>query len=119
VHGNAYKGVEKTEPRPSAIDGQNVLASWTHAFSGRSEISLQGYFDRTWRLDVPNTIDEELETYDIDFQHHFYAGRSHNIVWGAGYRLMDDETWNRTQFVGFLPRDRAMNLFSSFIQDEI
>lgn len=119
VQGNFYGGIEKTDPKSSSIDGQNVMGRWTHVFSEKSELSIQAYYDRTWRIDVPSTIDDQLETYDIDVQHNFIVGNNHNIIWGGGYRLMDDQTWNRTQYVGFLPADRTMHLLSGFIQDEI
>jgi len=119
MQGNFYGGGEQANSNPSAIDGQNLMGRWTHAFSEKSELTVQAYYDRTWRTDVPSTIDDRLETYDIDIQHNFRLGKKHNVIWGGGYRLMDDMTWNRTQFVGFLPADRTMNLLSSFIQDEI
>lgn len=119
IQGNFYGGIEPASPKSSSIDGQNVMGRWTHTFSEKSELSIQAYYDRTWRIDVPSSIDDQLQTYDIDIQHNFILAKRHNIVWGGGYRLMDDKTWNRTPYVGFLPANRTMNLFSSFIQDEI
>jgi iron complex outermembrane receptor protein len=119
LQGNFYGGVEHNTPKSSVVDGQNIMGRWTHTFSETSELIVQAYFDRTWRVDIPSTIDDQLQTYDIDIQHRFAAGKKHTLIWGAGYRLMDDDTWNRTQYVGFLPPNRIMNLFSSFIQDEI
>jgi len=78
---------------------------------------LQAYVDRTWRISVP--INDELYTYDLDLQNNFSLGKSHNIIWGAGYRYMDDRVQNNTQRVGFLPENRRMELFSSFVQDDI
>lgn len=117
LQGNFYGGKQHDSPNLLSIDGQNLMGKWSHTFSERSDIIIQAYADRTWRHDI--TIDDELETYDIDFQHHYVASKRHNLVWGMGYRFMDDETWNSTQFVGLLPTDRKMSLFSSFIQDEI
>ncbi|HEY3405740.1 MAG TPA: TonB-dependent receptor [Ohtaekwangia sp.] len=119
IQGNVYSGTEKTLPEESAIDGQNIMGRWNYAFSETSEMSLQLYFDRTWRRDIPSTISDELETYDLDFQHHFKWGSVQHVVWGLGYRLMEDKTQNATPIVGLVPQDRNMDLFSSFIQDEI
>ena len=80
---------------------------------------LAAYVDRTWRIDVPGTINDELYTYDIDLQHNFSLGSRHSIVWGAGYRLMNDNAQHTTDFVAVLPEHRQMHLFSSFLQDEI
>lgn len=119
VLGNFYGGTEQTQPQSSTLDGQNVLGRWTHAFSDHSELILQLYFDRTWRRDIPSTISDELATYDVEIDHRFTLQDRHNILWGMGYRLMQNDTRNSTEFVGFLPNRRDMNLFSVFIQDEI
>jgi iron complex outermembrane receptor protein len=77
------------------------------------------YFDRTWRRDVPSTITDQLLTSDFDVQHRFRLGVRNNVVWGAGYRLMRDDTPTSTIFVGLFPQSRDMHLFSGFAQDEI
>jgi iron complex outermembrane recepter protein len=119
TQGNFYSGIEKTKPETSSMDGQNVMARWTHNFAQGSDLNVQAYYDRTWRHDVPGTISDQLETYDLEFQHGFRLAKFNNILWGLGYRLMSDETSNATPFVGFLPKDRTMHLYSSFLQDEI
>ncbi|HEY8402114.1 MAG TPA: TonB-dependent receptor, partial [Cytophagaceae bacterium] len=119
LYGNLYFGKEYTFPSASSIDGQNVLARWTHNFSDSSQFIAQAFFDRTWREDIPSTISDELYTYDIEFQHQFYIKKRHNIIWGGGYRFMADNTINATPIVGFVPAKRNMPLYSSFIQDEI
>lgn len=119
VQGNFYGGTEETIPNSSTLDGQNVLGRWTHTFSEKSELMVQAYFDRTWRRDIPSTISDELKTYDIEVQHRFNVRKRHTILWGGNYRLMKNHTMNSTQFVGFLPNKRDMNIFSLFIQDEI
>jgi iron complex outermembrane receptor protein len=80
---------------------------------------VQVYVDRTWRRDVPSTITDELLTSDVDVQHRFALGARHAMVWGGGYRLMQDDTPTSTIFVGFVPQQRDMHLFSGFAQDEI
>ena len=119
VQGNAYGGTEYTAPTKSTFDGQNVLGKWAHTFSSKSELIVQAYYDRTWRRDIPSTISDQLNTYDIDFQHRFPVGNRHSILWGGGYRLMQDLTLNSTIYAGFLPNKMDMSLFSGFIQDEI
>ncbi|MDB5273441.1 MAG: TonB-dependent receptor [Chitinophagaceae bacterium] len=119
LQGNIYDGLQKTSPSSSPMNGQNVLGRWTHDFSGKSSFTLQGYFDRTWRRDIPSTIMDKLETYDIDLQHRFALGKHQSIIWGAGYRFMHDNTENSTLFVGFVPPQRDLNLYSGFVQNEI
>jgi len=117
--GNFYKGNDRIKQNPSSIDGQNVMGKWTHTISDKSDLVVQAYVDRTWRIDIPSTFTDELLTYDIDFQHRFPLGERHHILWGTGYRLMNDKTQHSTDMIAFLPENRNMRLFSSFVQDEI
>ncbi|MDB5255549.1 MAG: TonB-dependent receptor [Chitinophagaceae bacterium] len=119
LQGNLYESTQQTAPEKSITNGQNALARWTHDFSEKSSLTLQGYFDRTWRRDVPSTIKDQLETYDIDLQHRFALGKHHRIIWGAGYRFMQDKTENSTIYVGLIPANRDMNLYSGFLQYEL
>ena len=120
VQGDAYAGVEHNSPQGrSSLDGQNILGHWTRTFSAASALDVRLYLDRTWRRDRPSTLSDQLETYDIDLQHRFPVGRRHDLLWGAGYRLMDDDTPTSVPWVGFVPTRRMMQLFSGFLQDEI
>jgi len=117
VQGDGYGGaIEQPSPGDTRVDGQNLLTRWTHVMGEDSDCSIQLYWDRTWRS-AP-TFAEELNTYDLDFQHRFTWGSRQVLVWGAGYRLMADRV-NNTPAVAFIPPDRNLQLFSGFIQDEI
>lgn len=113
VHGDAYGGSEET-PVNSKQSGQNLVAKWVHSYSETSELVVQAYFDRTWKLLVPSDFRELLNTYDIDVQHRFKANRSNTILWGLGYRFMDDVTSNT-----FLPEHKKLTLVNTFIQDQL
>lgn len=119
LQANIEGGTEHTNPGPSSFDSQDVMGQWSHTFSARSDLQLQAYYDRSWRRDLPSTINDQIETYDIDLQHHFQIGKGNSLLWGAGYRLMHDNSQNTTTFVGFLPAIRNLHLYSGFIQDEI
>jgi iron complex outermembrane receptor protein len=121
VQGDVYDGKEynTTGPNHSTLNGENLLGRWTHTLSEESDLTLQLYFDRTWRKDVPSTLADELDTYDFDFQHRFAIGDRHNILWGVGYRLMEDHAKFNSPLVGLLPEMSNMQLFSTFVQDEI
>ena len=73
--GDFYDGNKENIPAKSPFDGQNLMARWTHTFSERSEFMVHGYFDRYWRDDVPGAVADELQTFDIDFQHQYKAGK--------------------------------------------
>jgi iron complex outermembrane receptor protein len=117
LQGDDYSGSEAGLAGDTFVDGQNMLGRWSHMISDTSDLSLQAYFDRTWR-EIPNSFAEDLKTYDVDFQFRFALGAQQSVTWGAGYRLMQDEVKNRPQ-LAFIPPNKNMQLFSGFVQDEI
>jgi iron complex outermembrane receptor protein len=117
LQGDDYSGSEAGLAGDTFVDGQNMLGRWSHTISDTSDLSLQAYFDRTWR-EIPNSFAEDLKTYDLDFQFRFALGERQSVTWGAGYRLMQDEVKNRPQ-LAFIPPNKNMQLFSGFVQDEI
>jgi iron complex outermembrane recepter protein len=116
--GNFYGGdIGQTAPGDVTVNGQNLLGRWTHPLAGDSEISLQLYWDRTHRR-ITGSIAEVLNTYDLEFQHRLPLGERNKLIWGGGYRLMQDNVDN-TAAIAFLPGKRDLHLFSGFVQDEI
>lgn len=99
-----------------SVSGTNLLARLSHRLSPTSDQAIQFYYDRSHR-DDRLLYGEALETYDLDYQHHFSAGK-HDLIWGLGYRLTDD-TVLPGQFATFVPPHRKQSLFSGFINDEI
>jgi len=115
----------------SEVSGGNVLGRWTHTFSDRSDLRLQVYYDRTHlaqsvpplvlagRIFAPaGTLKDDLDTWDLDFQHQFKGGDRHRLVWGAGYRFTHDATSNAPA-LALLPATLNRDLLSGFVQDEI
>ncbi len=117
--GDFYSGtIEQPSPGPTGLDGQNVLARWTHPIGENSDLTAQLYWDRTFRR-ISGSFVEELNTYDLDFQHRFSLGEHQNVIWGAAYRLMPDHIGNANpNGFSFLPPDRNLQVFSGFLQDE-
>jgi len=132
LHGDFYDGHENVDTGGAAqTSGGNVVGHWTHLFSDRSDLSLQSYYDRTHLSDpIPafllgalslapaGTLQDDLTTFDTDFQHRFTLGQRHHIVWGLGYRFTHDVVRNAPA-LGFFPTTLDQNLFSAFLQDEI
>ncbi len=114
-----WYGGRIAQPSPGhiAVSGGNVIAKWAHPISAKSELTVQAYYDRTHR-DIPGTFGEDLDIYDIDVQHRAAVHARHNVVWGAGYRLMNDRVVN-TAALAFLPPHVARQWFTAFAQDEI
>lgn len=96
--------------------GYNFLASWQHKYNDTSNWTLQTFFDYVERKEI--TLDQNHKTFDIDFQHRFQPGWRQDIVWGLGYRRVNDD-FDNTYGVSFDPSNRTEETFSTFIQDEI
>src|SRR6266581_1791131 len=119
LQGDLYDG-RIGQPSPAAdiaVSGGNVMAKWSHTISEKSSLAAQLYYDRTHR-DIPGTFGEDLDTYDVDLQHATRLGARHAIVWGLGYRLINDRVAN-SSMLAFLPPGVARQWFTGFVQDEI
>jgi iron complex outermembrane receptor protein len=116
--GDLYDGKRKSTAGNSNLNGQNILGRWSHKISDKSGLELQAYVDRYFRDDVQFQSSDEMVTMDLDFQHHFPLPHQ-NILWGAGYRIVNDEALFTTTSVGILPPKKTLHLFSGFVQDEI
>ncbi|MEP7340327.1 MAG: TonB-dependent receptor [Acidobacteriota bacterium] len=100
------------------FNGNNLLGRWTRAFSERSDMALQVYYDRFSR-DIYDSADK-INTFDADFQHHLAVGQRQNIVWGLGYRLISHQAESTSSSpIQFIPQKKTVQLFSGFAQDEI
>jgi iron complex outermembrane recepter protein len=118
LQGDAYGGqMTMLAGSDAYLNGGNVVGRWARTLSPTSDIRLRVYFDRTYR-DNPGVFAEGLNTYDAEFQHRIQLGRRHNVVWGVGYRLLDDHLRNSGS-LAFLPTDIARSWFGGFLQDEI
>jgi iron complex outermembrane recepter protein len=96
--------------------GGNLLGRWNHSFAN-SSMSVQAYYDRTNFSDNFLFIDHE-SVYDVDFQNDLHIGQSHELVWGLGYRSIQDR--NASSFlVSVEPNQHNYNQFSAFLQDEV
>ncbi len=98
-------------------NGHNLLARWENPLSEQSLTSLQFYYDHTERQE--DILGQEITTFDIDFQHRYQGFEGHDLVWGLGYRHIEDK-FDNTFGVGIdNPDHLTSELTSAFIQDEI
>ncbi len=131
LQGDFY-GSDEKDPittEKSNFNGANILARWTHTFSADSDMSLQFYYDQThFALPKPaaeppllgpaGIFKDELDTYDVDFQHRFTANEHNKIVWGLGYRYTHNRV-DSSPTLALDPEHLDQHLYSAFIQDEI
>src|SRR5690606_38041802 len=100
------------------LAGGNVLARWTRQLQDDSTLRVQFYYDRVER-DQPGSIRERLDTWDMEAQHGIRLGERRRVLWGAGYRFMQDEITNVGPAIGFRPQNRNLHRGHLFVQDEI
>jgi len=118
LQGDLYDGrIGQATAGDIAVSGRNVMAKWSRTISETSGLTGQLYYDRTHR-DIPGTFGEDLDIYDVDLQHQARLGARHDLVWGLGYRLINDHIAN-TALLAFLPAHVARQWFTGFVQDEI
>jgi iron complex outermembrane receptor protein len=101
---------------PITLASGDLQARWSHTLQNGSETSLNVYYNHVNRYD--RGFVENLNSIDIDFQHHLAAGSRNDIVWGLGYRLTD-ENITRGYNILWLPPQRTDSLYSAFVQDEV
>jgi len=127
LQGDVYGGDENlSAPDKVKVNGGNILGRWSHTLADSSNLSLQFYYDRTHLTDpIPanafakaGTLIDDLETYDLDFQHRFHLGERNHFVWGLGYRFTNDVVKNAPA-LAFFPTTLNHHLFSGFAQDEL
>lgn len=116
VQGDLYKSRYAQVGEDFVSTGGNLIGQWSHTRPNGSNFNLQMYFDGIHRK-VPGSYDDLLYTYDLDFQHRFVIGARNLVVWGAGYRQVEDNF--RPGVVTFTPQRLALQTFSAFVQDEI
>lgn len=100
----------------ASTHGHNLLARWTHKKSEKNSKTIQIYYDFTNRDE--SYLEQTNHTLDVDLQHRFQLGVSHDIVWGLGYRFNKDNFTNTYQ-VSVTPEKSTTNTLSTFLQDEI
>jgi iron complex outermembrane recepter protein len=101
-----------TENDTDQNTSNNVLLRWEHDLSDASDLAIQLYYDAFEH-------DRDIrKTYDLDFQHRFPLYTNQEIIWGLGYRTIEDSI-EIDERVSFNPQSRHDEIFSAFIQDEI
>lgn len=118
LQGDLYDGEsDQRVGDDKTFSGVNLLGRWNHSLGGDDSLQVQTYFDRTHR-EYPGLFRERLDTYDLDIQHRFRWRQGHDVVWGGGYRVMEDQVENSAR-LAFLPTHRSLKLANLFVQDSI
>lgn len=95
----------------------NTLGRWTQTLSDRSSYEVQAYYDRTYRNDAQRVC-STTDTIDLTFQNTFGLGEHHDLIWGVGYRFINDQLSPTTPLVILTEGSVSQDLVSAFIQDD-
>lgn len=127
LQGDFYSGLLLMSAGNGRLAGGNLVGHWSHKLPNDSEVSAVLYYDRTHLLDPFAAspyqpfgyLIDNLDTYNLDVQHRFWIGPRQQLVWGFGYRLIDDRVAQQAPNFGFFPANERQNLYNLFAQDEI
>jgi iron complex outermembrane receptor protein len=119
VQGDLYEGEFDQLPAPRRVSGANLLARWARDHGGGSRTQVQAWFDRSERRQ-PGTIDDTLDTWDLELQQASRPAAAHELLWGVGYRREHDRLENiAPAALLVLPPERWLHLWNVFAQDEV
>jgi len=99
------------------VSGGNFLGRWRRQLSNTSDLQVQAYYDRTYRLGPQ--LGEARNTFDIDLIHHFIFKQRNEVIWGLGARWSPSDFIQTVATLNFLPHHQDDNIYSTFVQDQI
>ncbi len=105
-----------TKDHQSEIFGANLLGRWNRTLSKTSKLVFQAYYDHN--VYNPTVLDAIFDISDVDFQHQFQLLSQHSVIWGVGYRFIQDSL-KGTYSSSIDPDSKEYDLISAFIQDDI
>jgi iron complex outermembrane receptor protein len=111
----APTGLETLNDRMD-LQGADLILRWERDLAPSSNVSLQLYYDYTWREGA--LFIDTLHTFDLDFQHRFRFLEFNDVNWGAGYRIYQSEFDGSFVFQTD-PENHTDDIVSAFVQDEI
>jgi iron complex outermembrane receptor protein len=99
------------------VSGGNFLGRWRRQLNSTSDLQVQVYYDRTYRLGPQ--LGETRNTFDIDLIHHFVLKQRNEVIWGLGARWSPSDFIQTVPTLNFLPHHEDDNIYSAFVQDQI
>ena len=118
VQGGLYEVRADQLPAGRKVSGANLLARWSRDDGPGARTQVQAYFDRAERRQ-PGTVDDRLDTWDLELQQTSRPGTGHDLLWGAGYRRQSDRLVSLApSALQIVPAERKLDLWNVFAQDE-
>ncbi|MFI3155147.1 MAG: TonB-dependent receptor [Methylococcaceae bacterium] len=93
----------------------SLLSRWDKTLSADSDFSLQAYYDYQQHEFFHPAV---FHQFDLDFQHHLKVAGHHDLIWGGGYRFVQDYL-SENAYYQYQPASRDYQLFSASLQDEM
>jgi len=94
----------ETNPGPDDLKGANALFRWERTFDPTSSISVQMYYDYTFRDEA--VFKDVLHTGDFDFQHRFTPTEGNDVILGRGLPHLPEHDGRSFTFNVNLPATR-------------
>jgi iron complex outermembrane receptor protein len=119
LQGDVYDNRIDQVPSARLVSGWNLLARYGRDLGAAGQMQWQGYFSRAER-DQPPLIHDRLGVADLEFQHQWQPAGGHQLLWGAGWRRVDDRVTNLNPAVlALLPPHTRSDLWYAMAQDEV
>lgn len=113
----ALYGANRLAPFVSKKLGGHLLGRFEQTTESGGEVRIQTYVER-FQAEVPGANDRRT-TMDIDAQHRFTLGETHDVVWGGNWRQNRHQgTLGSTGFLTASSSEVTVTLASLFVQDE-
>lgn len=98
-------------------EGWNILARWSRNLSRDANVWVRFFHDHNHRH-VARNIDQTTRSTDLEFQHRTQLASGHLFLWGANFRLLQDQVSDTLGFA-ILPPSLDFNLGGAFAQHEM
>ena len=97
-------------------DGWNLLGRLTGVATEGAEWHLQAYVAQTDHQD--HYLRQIETTVDLEFQYRTRWLSNHELIWGVGYRYIDDE-FRPSPWISMAPAKSDGDIVNAFVQDQI
>jgi len=98
------------------VTGGHLIGHWAHELAADSSLDVQAYYDYAGRRN--ENFEDRVHTGDLELEYRLQPRPRHDVVVGAGYRLVLTDL-QETDLVKLANARRTDNLWSAFAQDQI
>ena len=106
----------------TVAESGNILGRWTHRTDEQSSWSLQAFWARFDTKQPAAEVSNNNDSFDLDFQHQLQLAPRHKVIYGLGYRLVDQTVGNSLSNDGlslsWAKGRYTLSTYSAFFQDE-